>query len=128
MSNIDIDSESLSDNGISRDATPHVSEPEDILQQSSRNYKSVVHDYFTLNNTYNRYDCKHCNKNYKIAKDGSTSSLWKHIKTKHNDIYSEISQLTSALNKLEISEPLVCSILFLIYRRVKNRQYPFLIR
>ncbi|PKC54128.1 hypothetical protein RhiirA1_477915 [Rhizophagus irregularis] len=67
MSNIDIDSESLSDN---------------------------VHDYFTLNNTYNRYDCKYCNKNYKIAKDGSTSSLWKHIKTKHNDIYSEISQLT----------------------------------
>ncbi|GBC26953.2 zinc finger BED domain-containing protein RICESLEEPER 2-like [Rhizophagus irregularis DAOM 181602=DAOM 197198] len=41
------------------------------------------------------------------AKDGSTSSLWKHIKTKHNDIYSEISQLTSALNKLEISEPLI---------------------
>ncbi|CAB4444736.1 unnamed protein product [Rhizophagus irregularis] len=115
MSNIDINSESLSDNGISRDATPHVSEPEDIPQQSSRNYKSVVHDYFTLNNTYNRYDCKYYNKNYKIAKDGSTSSLWKHIKTKHNDIYSEISQLTSALNKLEISESLVCSILFLIY-------------
>ncbi|PKY52181.1 hypothetical protein RhiirA4_495858 [Rhizophagus irregularis] len=42
MSNIDINSESLSDNGISRDATPHVSEPEDIPQQSSRNYKSVV--------------------------------------------------------------------------------------
>ncbi|RGB35214.1 hypothetical protein C1646_759593 [Rhizophagus diaphanus] len=91
MSNIDIDSKSLSDSDISRDATPHISEPEDISQQSSRNYKSVVHDYFTLNNTYNRYDCKHCNKNYKIAKDGSTSSLWKHIKTKHNDIYLEIS-------------------------------------
>jgi transposase-like protein len=101
----DIDSGSLSDDVTSQNATPQINEPEDISQ--IKKHKSVVYNYFTLNKTYNRYDCKNCNKNYKIAKDGSTSSLWKHIKTKHNDIYLEIDQITDALNNLGISESLV---------------------
>ena len=52
-------------------------------------------------------NCKHCDKNYKVAKDGSTFSLWKHIKTKHNELFLEINQITDALNKLEISESLI---------------------
>jgi transposase-like protein len=105
MSNID--SESLSDNVISPDITPQLSEPEDSSSQIKKQ-KSLIYTHFILNEMNNRYNCKHCDKNYKAAKDGSTSSLWKHIKTKHNELFLEINQITDALNRLEISESLVC--------------------
>ena len=77
----DIDSESLSDSATSQDVsdvTPQISEPEDILQ--IKKHKSAVYDHFTLNKLNNKYDCNYCSNNYKIAKDGLTSSLWKYIK------------------------------------------------
>jgi hypothetical protein len=69
--------------------------------------KSTVYSHFILDRENNKYNCKYCNKSYKISKDGSTSSLWKHVKTKHEEIFLEINQITNALNKLEISEVLV---------------------
>ncbi|GES80816.1 zinc finger BED domain-containing protein RICESLEEPER 2-like [Rhizophagus clarus] len=102
MSNIDIDSESSPDNVVPLDpldVIPQINESKDTKKQ-----KSLVHKYFTLNKIHNRYYCNHCDKNYKVSKNGSTSSLWKHIKSKHDDLYLEINQITDALNKLEISE------------------------
>jgi transposase-like protein len=108
MSDItDIDSESLSDSIILQDVTPQINEPEDN-SQTKKHSKSLVYNYFTLNEINNRYNCNYCDKSYKVAKDGSISSLWKHIKSKHNDLFLEINQITEALNKLEISEQLVC--------------------
>jgi hypothetical protein len=105
MSNIaDIDSES--DSVISQDITPQINELEDTSQTKKHN-KSLVYNHFTLNEVNNKYNCNYCDKSYKVAKDGSTSSLWKHIKSKHNELYLEINQITEALNKLEISESLV---------------------
>ncbi|CAB4442276.1 unnamed protein product [Rhizophagus irregularis] len=104
MSNItDIDSES--DSIISQDITPQINEPENTLQ-TKKNSKSLVYTHFTLNEINNKYNCNHCVKSYKVPKDGSTSSLWKHIKSKHNELYLEVNQITEALNKLEISESL----------------------
>ena len=75
MSNIvDIDSESLSDSVISQNITPQINEPEDNSQTKKHN-KSLVYNHFTLNEIDNRYNCNYCDKNYKVAKDGSTSSL-----------------------------------------------------
>ncbi|CAB4444469.1 unnamed protein product [Rhizophagus irregularis] len=102
----DIDSESLSDSIILQDITPQINEPEDN-SQTKKHSKSLVYNYFTLNEINNRYNCNYCDKSYKVAKDSSTSSLWKHIKSKHNDLFLEINQITEALNKLEISEQLV---------------------
>ncbi|CAB4473442.1 hypothetical protein RhiirA1_475638 [Rhizophagus irregularis] len=105
MSNItDIDSES--DSIISQDITPQINESEDT-SQTKKNSKSLVYTHFTLNEINNKYNCNHCVKSYKVLKDGSTSSLWKHIKSKHNELYLEVNQITEALNKLEISESLV---------------------
>ncbi|CAB4410083.1 unnamed protein product [Rhizophagus irregularis] len=104
MSNItDIDSES--DSIISQDITPQINEPEDT-SQTKKNSKSLIYTHFTLNEINNKYNCNHCVKSYKVPKDGSTSSLWKHIKSKHNELYLEVNQITEALNKLEISESL----------------------
>jgi hypothetical protein len=61
----------------------------------------------TLNGINNKYNCNYCDKSYKVAKDGSTFSLWKYIKSKHNELYLEINQITEVLNKLETSESLV---------------------
>ncbi|GES85086.1 zinc finger BED domain-containing protein DAYSLEEPER-like [Rhizophagus clarus] len=72
-----MDSESLPDNVIPQDIMLQINEPEDNLQTK-----------------------KH------IAEDGSTSTLWKHFKGKHNELYLEINQITEALNKLEISQSL----------------------
>ena len=125
MSNIiDIDSESLSDSVISQDITPQINEPEDNSpqinepkdnSQTKKHNKSLVYNHFTLDGINNKYNCNYCNKSYKIAKDGSTSTLWKHVKNKHNELYSEINQITGALDKLKISEPLVCIIYLLFY-------------
>jgi len=116
MSNTDIEPES--DDVTSQDVTPQISEPEDSLQ--TKQHKSIIHKYFTLNKTHDRYNCNHCNKNYKIARDGSTSSLWKHFKCRHNDLYLEINQLADALNQLEISEPLVIYVLVVYYIIIYN--------
>uniref|UniRef100_U9TC34 Uncharacterized protein n=1 Tax=Rhizophagus irregularis (strain DAOM 181602 / DAOM 197198 / MUCL 43194) TaxID=747089 RepID=U9TC34_RHIID len=77
MSNI-TDIDSESDSIISQDITLQINEPEDTSQTKKN-----------------------------MPKDGSTSSLWKHIKSKHNELYLEVNQITEALNKLEISESLV---------------------
>lgn len=70
--------------------------------------RSIIHDYFIKDVENDKYKCKACNKTYKIAKDGSTSSLWKHLKTKHNDLLLEIDEITDAMNRLDITEQLVC--------------------
>src|SRR4051812_1963532 len=94
------------------DETMSICEPvidKEIIQNTDfeAKKKSTVYSHFTLDRENNKYNCKYCNKSYKVSKDGSTSTLWKHVKTKHEDIFSEINQLTDALNKLEISEALV---------------------
>ena len=79
----------------------------------------MVHNHFTLNNSENRYKCKYCNKSYKVSKDKLTSSLKKHLQVKHNNLFSEIDQVTNAMNRLEILDSLVyilfCFILFYIH-------------
>lgn len=81
--------------------------------------RSMVHNYFILNIKTNRYECKHCDKSYQVAKDGSTSTLRKHLKEQHNDLLSGISQITDAMNELGISDKLVY-ILFYYYEILYN--------
>ncbi|GBB95627.1 hypothetical protein RclHR1_02580010 [Rhizophagus clarus] len=100
-----MDSESLPDNVIPQDIMLQINEPEDNLQ-TKKHSKSLIHNHFTLNEINNKYNCNYCNKSYKVAEDGSTSTLWKHFKGKHNELYLEINQITEALNKLEISQSL----------------------
>ncbi|RGB38414.1 hypothetical protein C1646_755743 [Rhizophagus diaphanus] len=102
ITNIDSESESI----ISQDITLQINELEDT-SQTKKNSKSLVYTHFTLNETNNKYNCNYCVKSYKVSKDGSASSLWKHIKSKHSELYLEINQITEVLNKLEISESLV---------------------
>ncbi|CAB4399617.1 unnamed protein product [Rhizophagus irregularis] len=109
MSNItDINSES--DSIISQDITPQINEPEDTSQTKKNSKSSLVYTHFTLNEINNKYNCNYCVKSYKVPKDGSTKvacrNLEKHIKSKHNELYLEVNQITEALNKLEISESL----------------------
>lgn len=85
---------------------------EEIYDQIKKvkNPRSMVHDHFTLNIETNRYECSHCDKNYQVAKDGSTSTLRKHLKERHNDLLS----ITDAMNELEISEKLVYILFYFI--------------
>jgi transposase-like protein len=76
------------------------------LPLQTKKQRSIIHNYFTLDEKNNKYNCNSCNKSYKIPKDGSTSTLWKHFKTKHSDLYAE-AELSDAMNRLEISENLV---------------------
>ena len=92
----------------SRNASQDMSQEQDIPQDTRvKKQRSLIHDHFTINEKNNRYKCNHCNKSYKISKDGSTSTLWKHIKSTHNELLLE-NQITDAMNRLEISEQLVC--------------------
>ncbi|GBB84332.1 hypothetical protein RclHR1_10960001 [Rhizophagus clarus] len=100
-----MDSESLPDNVIPQDIMLQINEPEDNLQ-TKKHSKSLIYNHFTLNEINNKYNCNYCNKSYKVAEDGSTSTLWKHFKGKHNELYLEVNQITKALNKLEISQSL----------------------
>lgn len=94
---------------------------QDIRNQITRVKKprSIVHNYFTLNIEINRYECNHCDKSYQVAKDGSTSTLKKHLKERHNDLLSGINQITDTMNELEISDKLVY-ILFYYYEILYN--------
>lgn len=92
--------------------------------EALKKQRSIIHNYFTIDEENNRYNCNSCNKTYKISKDGSTSTLWKHFKIKHNDIYSEI-EITDAMKQLEITEQLVCIyfnlfIILLFYTKLLN--------
>lgn len=101
--------------------TPNTSQDiQEILQDTppiseNKKKKSIVHNHFTLDEENNKYQCNYCSKSYQIAKDGSTSSLRKHLKVQHNDKFLAMDQLTDALNKLEISETLVNILLYLFY-------------
>lgn len=71
-----------------------------------KNPRSIVHNYFTLDKTSGKYKCNHCDRTYQVAKDGSTSTLKKHLQLKHKDLFS-VEQVTNTMNKLEISDTLV---------------------
>ena len=101
--------------------------PQDTLQDTSQDIpqdtsikkqRSAIHDYFTIDKENNKYKCNNCSKSYKISNDGSTSSLWKHVKGTHNDLL----QITDGMNRLEISEQLVCILiyLFILYNKSLN--------
>jgi hypothetical protein len=84
---------------------------EDILQDTPDNSsqiigvkkpRSIVHNHFTLDKVNNKYKCNHCDKSYQVPKDGSTSTLKKHLQIKHDYLFS-VDQLTDAMDKLEIS-------------------------
>jgi transposase-like protein len=111
-------SQSTSQN-TSQDTSQNI--PQDTRVKKQR---SAIHNYFTIDEENSKYNCNHCNKSYKIAKDGSTSNLWKHIKNTHNGLLLE-NQITDAMNRLEISEQLVCIYnilicLFILYNKLLN--------
>src|SRR6266536_4895848 len=57
----------------SRDISRDMSQEQDIPQDTRvKKQRSLIHDHFTINEENNRYKCNHCNKSYKILKDGST--------------------------------------------------------
>jgi|ERR1700722_20580683 transposase-like protein len=84
-------------------------------QDISKKQKSEVYNYFTINEDNSRYNCNHCNKSYKVSKDGSTSALRKHLKSKHNDLFLGVDEITIAMNKLEISKQLVYILFYYIF-------------
>jgi replicative DNA helicase len=77
-------------------------------QDITKKHRSIVHDYFTLDEENNKYMCDVCNKVYKVAKDGSTSSLLKHLKNKHDNLFTNVDEITGAMSRLDITEQLVC--------------------
>ena len=128
-----IEIDSLSDNFTSQetsfqdilhDSSQDIQDSSQNIQDTSQNIhdqitkvkklRSIVHDYFTLNTETNRYKCNHCDRSYKVPKDGSTSTLKKHLKEQHNDLFSGINQITDAMNELEISNKLVYILFYFI--------------
>lgn len=90
--------------------------PDDSGQTTGvKKSRSMVHNHFILDRNENKYKCNYCGVLYKVSKDGSTSSLRKHLKSKHNDKWLGIDQVTDAINKLEISDSLVHILFYFIF-------------
>ncbi|CAB4483899.1 unnamed protein product [Rhizophagus irregularis] len=75
-------------------------ENQEIIIGRYKKKTSVAHLNFTLNKQNNTYSCIHCSITYKASKDGSTSTLIKHLRNKHSNlISSEKKVIVRAIDK-----------------------------
>ncbi|CAB5371017.1 unnamed protein product [Rhizophagus irregularis] len=63
-------------------------ENQEIIIERYKKKTSVAHLNFTINKQNNTYSCIHCSITYKASKDGSTSTLIKHLRNKHSNLIS----------------------------------------
>ncbi|POG68959.1 hypothetical protein GLOIN_2v1777667 [Rhizophagus irregularis DAOM 181602=DAOM 197198] len=75
-------------------------ENQEIIIGRYKKKTSVAHLNFTLNKQNNTYSCIHCSITYKASKDGSTSTLLKHLRNKHSNLISgEKKVVVGAMDK-----------------------------
>ncbi|GET63253.1 zinc finger BED domain-containing protein RICESLEEPER 2-like [Rhizophagus irregularis DAOM 181602=DAOM 197198] len=89
--NTDIDGYDMEDDDRLPETEPdqemnEADDDQEITIEKSKKKTSIAHLNFTLNKQNNTHSCIHCGMTYKVSKNGSTSTLIKHLKNKHNNI------------------------------------------
>ncbi|CAB4382381.1 unnamed protein product [Rhizophagus irregularis] len=101
--NTDIDGYDMEDDDRLPETEPdqemnEADDDQEITIEKSKKKTSIAHLNFTLNKQNNTHSCIHCGMIYKVSKDGSTSTLIKHLKNKHNNIIAAEKKV-GAMNK-----------------------------
>ncbi|CAG8446515.1 17984_t:CDS:2 [Dentiscutata erythropus] len=82
----------------------------DMDTDDKSNFKSIVHQHFTLDKKIKKYKCNYCSSKYKIPKDKSTSALKRHLEKKHKNMITN-EKITGAMDKFVKKEELKIGIM-----------------
>ncbi|CAG8660793.1 11206_t:CDS:2, partial [Cetraspora pellucida] len=80
-------------------------EENNIETDDKSNFRSIVHQHFTLDKKIKKYKCNYCSRKYKIPEDKSTSTLKRHLEKKHKNIMTT-EKIIGAMDKFVKKEEL----------------------